>query len=1130
MQEFASRASQWAGALNHELNCLKSRKLVRIMKITAVILLGACLQLSARGLSQTISLSVKDASLRTVFKSIEKQTGFDFFFDEELLKTAKRVTINVNNLPLSQVLEICFKEQPFSYIISGKTITLVRKKEIAAVIDKHQINNSSLFGIDVKGRIVDSNGDPIANATITVKGTSKSTATNANGEFTLAEVDVSAVIVVSHVQFETKVFSIKEGSYFNITLQTKVSNLDELQVIAYGTTTKRLNTGNVSTVKSSEIALQPVLNPMLALQGRVPGLQITQSTGVPGSAVLLRIRGQNSIQNGNDPLIVIDGVPYFSQNIATGIDGILGNAGSSAGGSPLSNINPADIESIDVLKDADATAIYGSRGANGVILITTKKGKSGKMKVDLAIQSGRSKVPKKVNLLTTDDYLEMRREAFLNDGASPNQDADFDFSLWDTTRNTDWQKELIGGTAKYSDVQLTLSGGAVSNQYLVGIGHNKETTVFPNEQNSENTSIHFNINSASANQKFKLLLSGKFLRNTKNLMAEDLTNYALKLAPNAPAIYNEDGSLNWAPKSSGETSWTNPLSYTLRKFKNEIYNLIANAAISYQVLPGLEVKATGGITFTQNNQIYKSPLTSNDPYLWPILGNNGRVAQFANSNVQSFIFEPQLNYNRKLWKGDLSFLVGTSINQSKANSVGVSAYGFNSDYRLEDLSSATFTSASSGNSIYKYNALFGRLNYNWLGKYLLNITWRRDGTSRFGPANQFHNFSAFGAGWVFSKEKFVEQNIKFLSFGKIRSSYGTTGSDQVGDYTFMDLYSTVVAAVPYQGASGLRITRLFTPDLAWEETKKMEAAMELGFFHDRVFISGSYYKNRSSNQLSDYLLPNVSGFSSIKRNLPATVQNLGTEFQLSTVNIQKRNFTWRTSFNISMNRNKLIKIDSGMSINYRNKLNKSLNSNFIYNYLGVDPTSGLYQVADKDGNATMNPDPLSDALINVDLTPKYFGGISNTILYKGIQLDFLVHFVKQQGSNSFYYGLAPGSFIAGLGNQPVSVLNRWKKPGDNAPVQKFNQDYSHYQDYDNAVNYSTLPYSDASYLRLKNVSISWEVPKKWRDAIRVQTFKVYLHCQNLVTITNYKGLDPETQSSASLPPLRTITVGLNATF
>ena len=413
------------------------------MRITAIMLLATALQVSARGLGQ-ITLSEKKAPLEKVLNAVKQQSGYDLFYDEVLVrKEGRPVDIDVKNVSVERALELIFSDQVLGYTIAGKIISVKAKDEktaVSAAAATAPVN-------DIHGRVTDSLGNPMAGASVTVKGTKRGVETDANGMFDLKGVGEGAVLVVTFTGYQAREYRTRAGQAMVIVLSKSNSPLDEIQVIAYGTTSKRFSTGNVTTVQSADIEKQPVTNALLALEARVPGLFITQNTGLPNAGVTVRIQGQNSIAGGNDPLYVIDGVPYISQLLPT-INGILQNSGGfgvTGTGNPLSFIDPAEIESISVLKDADATAIYGSRAANGAILITTKKGKTGKTKVDVVLQNGWGKVGRKMQLLTTPQYLQLRREGKANDNV-PILSTDYDFNgVWDTTRYTDWQKVLIGG-------------------------------------------------------------------------------------------------------------------------------------------------------------------------------------------------------------------------------------------------------------------------------------------------------------------------------------------------------------------------------------------------------------------------------------------------------------------------------------------------------------------------------------------------------------------------------------------------------------------------------------------------------------------------------------------------------------
>ncbi|KAA2238787.1 SusC/RagA family TonB-linked outer membrane protein [Chitinophaga agrisoli] len=1074
-----------------------------------------------------VTLTGNGIPLRAVFKAIKKQTGYAVMYSTSAtsLNQDEKVTVNFKETPLDDVLGTLFKGRNLEWQYSDD-ILLIRKKEFT-VPKKNEVD-STVTPVSLTGKVTDANGTPLPGVTVILKGTSLGTTTDGDGRFSLPKVDIGKILVFSSIGFERRETTVK-GKSLLVEMATLMSTLDEKVIIAYGTTTQRLSTGNIGVVRAKDIEKQPVTNPLLALQGRVPGLFITQTNGLPGGGVTVRIQGQNSIMNGSDPLYVIDGVPYSSQLPGTGLDGILGTSGGpiltniTGNGNPLSYINPADIESIQVLKDADATAIYGSRAANGAILITTKKGKAGPIKLDIDFQRGWGKITRRLNMLNTQQYLQMRKEAKMND-SEPIYETDYDINgLWDTTRYTDWQKVLIGKTSQYTHANASISGGTAVSQYLIGSSYHRETSVFPGNFVDERASIHFNITSVSSNQKFNIQLSGNYLVDNNKLPSADLTNQALLLEPNAPQLYNADGSLNWEPDVTGFSSWNNPLRLLHQTYKNKTNNLLGNINLSYHILPSLEFKSSLGYTNMQTNDFQSQPITTVKPESRPFSSN---LARFGNRVLNSWTVEPQVIYDRNFGKGKLNALLGMTIQQNSNKGETLLGEGFSTELVLEDIKSAASVAVlSSFATKYKYNAFFSRLNYNYNDKYIVNLTARRDGSSRFGSENQFHNFASVGAAWIFSQENLFKKRIPVLSFGKLRASFGTTGNDQIGDYNFMNLYFPITAGVAYQNVTSIAPLGLPNPYLQWEETKKLQLGIDLGLFKDRILINAVYARNRSSNQLLPYRLPTMTGFSVINKNLPATVQNTNWEFSLNTVNYRKENFTWTSYINLTVPQNKLISFPTLATSTVASSLiiGQPINITKTFPFLGVDPESGKYQFSDKDGKPTFSPNFSTDRTAIINTSPKFYGGFQNSFNYKNFQLDILFQFVKQTGANVLFFNgnLLPGQFYPGFSNQPNTVLNNWKKTNDIAPIQKYSTLFD-----ETVITTSSYAYSDASYVRLKNLSISYQIPNELTRKAHLKSSRLYMQGQNLITITGYKGLDPENKGNNSLPPLRVITFGL----
>ena len=1100
-----------------------------IMKLS-VILLSLSLQVSAAGYSQTVTLTERDVPVEKVFQDIRAQTGYDFFYNLKTLEGAGKVTLNVRNASIAEALDACFRGLPLTYTITDKIVVINQKPTPPRPVPTADANPSA--NNDIHGRVTDSLGNPLAGASVTVKGSKRGTQTNEKGEFNLKGIDDNATLVISFSGFESRTVKFGNQTGLDVVLMRSNSPLDQVQVIAYGTTNQRYSTGDVTTVSAKEIEQQPVINPLLALEGRVPGLLINQANGLPGAGVTVQIQGQNSIANGNDPFYVIDGVPYTSE-LLPNLGNMLGSSGSGntfyaqSTGNPLSYINPADIESISVLKDADATSIYGSRAANGAILITTKKGKAGPARVDLNLQNGWGEVTRKLALLNRPQYLEMRHEALSNDGIGASlANGDYDLLQWDTTRYTNWEKALIGRTAQFSNLNAQVSGGNTYSQYLVGATFRRQTAVFPGDFADQGGSVHFNLTSTSVNRKFHLQLTGSYNIDDNRLPGTDLTS-EIVLAPDAPPLYNKDGTLNWAPNAAGSSTWTNPLAGNLATYSNKANNLVVNAIIGYQLLPGLDIRTSFGYSNLQTNELEIIPLGVNPPEAQPY---SYRIGEFGNNNINSWIIEPQADYKQVLGRHHLELLAGATVQQNNSNGQQLTGSGYTSDDLIGDINAASAIYGSQTNAVYKYNGLFGRLTYNWDERYLLTLTGRRDGSSRFGSANQFHDFAAAGAGWVFSRETFMKHWASWLSYGKLRASYGSTGNDQIGDYQYLSLYSSYGVNVPYQGIVALTPANLTNPYLQWELTKKLEFGGDLGFLKDRILIGAAYFRNHSSNQLLAYPLPILTGFASVTTNLAATVQNTGWELTLTATPIKLRHFSWSIHGNLTIPNNKLVSFPGLATSSYAGQLSgfvigRPLNIIKLLKLIGVNDTTGEYEFASKSG-PTYNPH-LADNTEIVNLNPRFYGGLGSTVQYKGFSLDFLFQFEKRNGLN-YFFGMFTEPGASGY-NQPSSVWQRWQKPGDRAPIQKFDANYSIAQQYGDAGS-SSAAYSDASYVRLKNIALSWEMPKAWLSKARMQSLRIYAQGQNLLTITHYAGLDPETLSNTSLPPLRVLTLGIAVGF
>ncbi|AYN67528.1 SusC/RagA family TonB-linked outer membrane protein [Euzebyella marina] len=969
----------------------------------------------------------------------------------------------------------------------------------------------------ITGTVTQYTGVPLAGVNIVVESKYKGAISDLDGTYQI-EANADDVLIFSMVGYKTQIIQINGRDEISIQMEEDVTALEEVVLNAgYYTISDKKSTGSIAKVKANIFDKQPVNNPLAAMQGHVAGVNIVQTTGLPGGGFNIEIRGRNFLNGVSDPLFIVDGVPFNSQSL-----GASRVSGQIMGGSisPLNAIDPNDIESIEVLKDGDATAIYGSRGANGVVLITTKKGQSGKTRVEAHVSTTMGQVSHFLDLMNTNQYLEVRREGIANDGYGdllndPNYDFFWpDVKLWENERYTNWQEELIGGTAFRNNYKLSLSGGNDLTQFLISSSFQNETTVFPGDSKYQKANIRSNVNHQSENRRFSINLSLGYTNENNTMPTVDFSTKAYTLEPNAPKIYDEEGNINWE-----NNTWDNPLASLDETYNAEINTLFANTLVSYKLTTNLKFQSNIGFSDYRLDSYRSMPSSARNPGLG-VTPQNYSNHTINNARRTSWIVEPQLNYKKgwDLW--ELDVLVGTTFQEEVSNQLVQRGLGYPNDGLINNLTAAeTIEIFSDTDGEYKYNALFGRVHLEFMDKYIINLTGRRDGSSRFGPGRQFGNFGALGAAWIFSNEGFFKENAA-LSFGKIRASYGTTGSDNIGDYRFLDTYS--VTGNNYNNISLLEPTGVFNPLFGWEANRKMEVALELGWLKDRIFINTSYYKNKSSNQLIGIPLAATTGFSELTGNFDAEVENTGWEFDLRTINIQSNKLNWKTTFNLTVPRNKLVSFEGLETSTFSNRyvVGEPLTIAKLYHSLGVDPQTGEYTFEDYNGDTDITS--TEDRQWIEDLAPTYYGGLGNSISFGSWSMDMLFQFKKQMAYNTLRFVATPGF----KGNTPESLYDRWTQTGDNAPIQKSAGGLAGGQDLGALQRDSDAAISDASYVRLRNISLNYRVPSAHSDL----DFQVYLQGQNLWTWTNYDGPDPEQPASTRLPPLRQMTLGFKISF
>lgn len=1099
-------------------------KFLRIMKLTALLLFAIIMQVSATTLAQKVTLKENHITLKKLFREIRRQTGYDVLYQQDQVNTDRTLNVDFKDASLNDVMEKSLYGQPLEFNIDEKTIVIKQKE--ASLLDKlKDALSPNAPPADVTGRVTNKAGEPLSGATVTIKRTKTGVVTDANGRFTLKGLDQTDILVFSFIGYKTLEVKIGTQTVFNETMEEATNALDQVVVQAYGQTTQRLNTGDIGVVSAATIEKQPVMNPLLALEGQVPGLDIVQQNGYASAPVKVEIRGRANIGDAlSDPLYIIDGVPLT-------VNDVNGNSATSpgfnqtqqpgpAGGqSPLFSINPDDIESISVLKDAVATAIYGSRGAQGVILITTKKGQAGKTKFTASIQDGISEYTGFYPLLNTQQYLAVRREAFKNDGITPTTANAPDLMVWSPNSYTNWQKALYGNLGTDVNAQVALSGGDARTTFRISAGYQRGTIPITVSGADQKASTSIDLTHKSLNQRFTVELNARYSHTLSDMIY--LPGNVI-FPPNTPPIYDANGNLNyagWAPISSSY-----PFGGLLHTYSSSTNFLNSVLTIGYQPIKGLNIKSDFGYNNAQANQIDLTPIASQNPASNPL----GR-AGFGYNNIRNLIVEPQITYDATIGKGKLSALVGASVQSSYTDGVLLNGQGYTNDALLRTITNAPTVIATDNSLEYKFAAIFGRLNYNWEDKYIIDLSARRDGSSKFGPDNRFGNFAAIGAAWIFTEENWLKNSLSFLSFGKLRGSYGSTGSDGSATYYgYLSRYSSN-NLFPYGGVVPLQPIQLANPNYRWQVNDKLEVALELGFLKDRINFVADYYRDRTDNQLIDYDLPSIAGFTNVTANLPALVQNKGFEFIMQATIIDITDFKWSANFNIGLNRNKLLAFPNLEQSPYGGPggyvIGQPLNIARVLHYTGVDPLTGQYTFQDKNNNGTISriPGPADDRYI-VNLNAPFFGGFGTSLNYKKLALSLFFNFKKQIGKNVIAQGNVPGRMY----NQPVDVVgNEWQKPGDITNVARFTTQPTNS---DTNFQSSDAGLTDASFIRLKNVQLSYDLPAPFVKKLGMQRWSIFFRGQNLFVISPYKGIDPETQNYGGLPPRKTFIGGLSFNF
>jgi len=1004
---------------------------------------------------------------------------------------------------------------------------------------------------DISGRVTNEQGNPVPNASILVKGSSIGTVSQADGSYKLSVPANAQALVVSAIDMAAKEVIIGSSAVIDIGLAVAERSLQEVVVVGYGTKIKKDLTGNIAKVKGAEVQNMPVPNMTQALQGRAAGVFVESNNGKVGEGVKIRIRGSGSISASNEPLYVIDGVPINSSGGGLG-GSTRENGAATPSGNPLADINFNDIESFDILKDASAAAIYGSRAANGVVLITTKRGKSGKTNFQVNTQYGSNKPTHKRGFLDAKEYIDLLREAAINsdniEGVDPLDPDQYEnswlefaegrltrYSGWSDWRtvetNTNWEDLAFNDKARTSAIDVSASGGNDRTKFYISTSYNNQDGILIGNT-FRRLSARINLDQ-KVSERFKIGLNMSLAQTTAGRVPDDnqfsTPMQIVALSPVTP-LRDLDGEVYNSPT----TTYSNPyVDFLYSKFNSVIYRNLGNVYGQYNFTPSLFFRTEFGVDIqNQNDDQFYGEQTS-------FGAGTGGYGQSDWNRILNYNTNNYLNFTKALNDvHDLDATLGMSFQRYQNDWANVYGTQFpvNALQKLE--SSGSINGGTSAASISSFLSYFARVNYKYNDKYLLTLSGRIDGSSVFGVDNRYGFFPAASLGWILSEENFLKQS-NFLSFLKLRASWGLTGNaDGFGNFSHLGLWS----AGSYYATGVLTPTQLANPALNWEKSNQVDLGLDFGFLRNRISGEIDYYKRKTDDLIYNVPVPGNSGYTTKTVNIGA-MENKGVEIVINSENLSTKDFKWTTNLNMSWNQNKITRLDgdqdtiSGNDGRYLNSLvvGQPIGVFFGPKFAGADPDNGdaLYYL--QDGKTTTNDYNEAGNFVVGTPNPKFIFGFGNTVSYKGFDLSFLFQGVFGNQVMNGGGGFMSASFDW-FDNQSRDQLDRWQKPGDVTNVPQLRLGYG------NGISASSRYIYDADYIRLKNVTIGYNLPSSILRKLKLASTRFYVTGVNLATFTDYPGWDPEVNTDYrsgnrnqgsdfyAAPQIKNISVGLNVGF
>lgn len=1061
-------------------------KYLIMTKITLILTLIFSTQLFAEGLGQNVTVKFEKTELKKALKVLEEQSPYRFVYKDDVLLKWPRVTLSMENVPLTTVLDKLLENTTLQYQKVGNTL-LVLSNGSAGSAGLQDIP----LAVNIRGRVSGASGEPLQGVTIMEKGTTNGTSSDARGNFSIDVTSADAILVFSYIGYKSVEISVAGKTRLDITLDEEAKGLQDVVVVGYGTQKKKDLTGSVAQVSSKDLQAVPVYNVGQALQGRASGVSVTNNSGAPGSRIQVRVRGGNSMIGSNDPLYVVDGFPI-------------------TGG--INFINPADIESIDILKDASATAIYGARGANGVVMVTTKRGKQGSRNTfSVSSYYGVQETAKRFKLLDAKQYATVANEFLKNDGKAPY----FDVNQV-TGPGTDWQ-DAIFRSAPVQNHTLSFSGsGGKTNYALSGNYYNQQGIII--NSGVQRGSFRFNLDhevkswlnlavnlNVSRRERYSVPVDNG--RRGNNMFSGALS------APPTVSIYDDEGlplRIGEAYPFTDPTDIRNPMLWD-KPYKSKT---LANTILLNNAL---NIKITSDLSFTTRLGLeYENSISDGfSPIIYP---NDRGSASNSNTYWNSFLNENVLTYTKNFDHSQhLTVTGGFTYQTYMSRSAGISVSGFTNNitenYNLG--SAETVNPPSSGISEWQLVSGLGRVNYSIWDKYYVTASLRSDGSSRFGKDNKWGIFPSGALAWRISEERFMRENVKFIDNLKLRASYGITGNTALSPYQSLDRMSPVKYI--YNGNTesvGYAPSGISNSQLKWETSSELDLGFDLGILNNRLGFTFDYYKKNTHDLLASVPLPPSVGFGYILQNF-GEIQNQGVEFALNA-DVFTGGFKWDVAAQLSMNKNKVVEIAGGSDIvtvgqtsglpGYNiARVGQPLGAFYGYQEDGLDENGYIKFVdVNKDGAIT----PLDRVILGTPY-PDFEFGFNSNFSYKNFSLNVFLQGVK---GNDIFFATA------------FTNLNSFQRTQN-----QFADLFGNYWTADNPDPHAKYPrispltqmrpsdrfIMDGSYLRVKSVQLSYNLPVEKLGLSWLNYASIYLKATNLFTVTNYPGIDPEVNTRGS---------------